>query len=182
MQSLAQQSRKELTDFDAEFATRMSEWENALKAGKSGQWQAAAEDTLRRWREQMQRIRSSSQMLESQESPLDELERLISQIMEEKGEVQKLGQRASTRATQADSLNPKVRPSPYVNILGLQRTFRDSTRLAIIIISGIFGALALAVLTLIVLAVIPAGGFVSVGGGTGGFLGFGTKRYMSRLI
>jgi len=43
-------------------------------------------------------------------------------------------------------VNPKITQSPYVNILGLRRNFRQSTRVGLIVASSIFGALALGML------------------------------------
>jgi hypothetical protein len=48
-----------------------------------------------------------------------------------------------TRDEQAYSVNPKITNSPYVNILGLRRSFRDTTQTGLIVASTLFGILAL---------------------------------------
>ena len=150
MQEAAESARRDLNAFSAEFRQGIDAWVNGLRSGQSGQWQSAVEDTLRRWRQRVEGLRTQTDMLEANDVGLSNLESLVGKIMSEKDELERLRSKAATRAEQADSLNPKERPSPSVNILGLQRTFRDSTRWTILALSIFFGLLALVVLGLIV--------------------------------
>jgi len=145
MQSAAEM-RIELDKFSNEFAARMADWENGLRAGQTGQWQAAVEDTLRRWRAKVDGLRTQSQMLDATNHEITDLERKIGEIMQAQTDLATLRAQAATREGQAGSLNPKVVPSPYTNILGLQRTFRDSTRFTILILSILFGIVAIGLL------------------------------------
>lgn len=146
MQAAAAEARADLVRFNQEFENNMSAWENGLRSLQNGQWQAATEDTLRRWRGNVDALKEKSEMLEASDSKLADLERLVGTIAEEKMDLDNLKGKAATREEQADSLNPKSRPSPYTNILGLGRTFRASTRWTIWILSIVFGLLALGVL------------------------------------
>ena len=136
--------------FKAEFKERYDAWKNAVLAGNAGTGQAATEDVLRRWRQHQEILQSKSDMIMSNESIMDNLGQLATQVAEEKNTLAKLQGKATTRADQADSVNPKVRGSPYTNILGLQRTFRDSTRFTILLVSIVFAILALCALSYLV--------------------------------
>jgi len=140
------------TDFKTEFKEKYDAWKNAILAGNAGTGQAATEDVLRRWRQQQEILQSKSDQIMSNENVMDSLGQLAIQVAEEKNTLEKLKSESVTRTDQADSVNPKVRGSPYTNILGLQRTFRSSTRLAIMIVSIVFGALAIGTLAYLVYA------------------------------
>ena len=71
---------------------------------------------------------------------LQKLNDLAAQIAEEKTLLAKLRSESGTRHEQT---SPKATPSPYINILGLHRTFRESTRFTIMIVSILFGVLGL---------------------------------------
>ena len=105
----------------------------------------------------MLRERAASAM-SGDESGLNALSQRAADLMEQRSVLAKLQSERVTRDGQADSVNPKTMPSPYTNILGLQRTFRPSVRQGIIIASIVFGVIALAVLGYIIygMIVIPA--------------------------
>jgi hypothetical protein len=147
---MATAARRDFQQFSSEFAQGMTAWENGLRTGQNGQWMAAVEDTLRRWRANVEAARNQTQSLEANDTGVADLERLVGEIVTERDELHRLSDKAATREEQADSLNPKERPSPYTNILGLQRIFRDSTRWTILLLSIFFGALALVVMGLVV--------------------------------
>ena len=90
----------------------------------------------------------------SDQGVMDMLGAMVAEVEEQKQILESLQSEAGTRGGQADSLNPKVRPSPYTNILGLQRTFRTGTRTGILILSIVIGALSLATLGYLVYNVI----------------------------
>lgn len=67
-------------------------------------------------------------------------------LAEQKQILKELQSKQITRDEQASSVNPKITQSPYVNILGLRRNFRYTTRVGLIVASVAFGALALGAL------------------------------------
>lgn len=129
-------------NFRTEFNTRLDAWKNALGAGALGQGQSAVEDTLTRWRAHMQGLQSSSEALMGNESLIDSVGVLATQVADEKATLEKLRSEAGTRSNQADTVNPKIKSIPATNILGLNRVFRSSTRLLLLIFSIVFGVLA----------------------------------------
>jgi len=128
--------------FQQEFNTRLNGWKDAIAAGAQGQGQAALEDTLTRWRAHMQSLQASSESLMGNESLIDSVSVLATQVADEQAVLAKLRSEAGTRSDQADTVNPKIKGIPATNILGLNRTFRSSTRLALLIASIVFGVLA----------------------------------------
>lgn len=134
-----------------EFTQRMEEWKNAMSGGQINQGQAAVEDTITRWRAHQLHLQESSSALTGNDSVMDKINILATKLADEKTVLQQLRSEAVTRSDQAESVNPKIRGTPYTNILWLNRTFRSSTRLALLILSVIFSALALAVIVYIVI-------------------------------
>lgn len=130
-------------EFRREFNTRMEAWKNTVSAGQQDQSQAAVEDTLNRWRGNMHDLQNSSEMLIGNDSVMDSIGILATQVSDEKAALKKLRSESGTRTDQAESVNPKIRSSPSTNILWLNRVFRKSTRLYLLIFSIMFGALAL---------------------------------------
>lgn len=131
-----------ITETNLAFETHI----NALRSGQNPlAAQAALEDVLRRWRLSIDRLRAKSETLTQSEGLLDSLNQLIATVQEESSLLSKLQSEAVTRTDQATSVNPKVVPSPYTNILGLQRTFRQSTRNNILIATIVFAVLAIGI-------------------------------------
>lgn len=165
-----------------EFNEKYTAWVNNVQAGNPGQSQAAVEDVLRRWRQYSEELRAQSETVMSNEGVMDALAMLVSQVADEKSTLAKLQSEAVTRTDQADTLNPKTRPSPYTNILGLQRTFRGPTRTGVLIASIVFGVLALAVLGFLTYRVVVTGeivkpGFIMARGGGSSSSSVGGRRY-----
>lgn len=133
-------------EFLIDVSAKFQAWINGIQAGNPKQHLAALEDSLRKWRANIQSLRENANMAINDEAAIDALGVLVRQVQEEKGVLAELRSQAGTRADQADSVNPKTQPSPYINILGLQRTFRSSTRNGLIIAAVVFGVLALGVL------------------------------------
>lgn len=129
-----------------EYQTAMTAWQNGVQAGNPAQYEAQVQDILRRWRQFTNDLRSQSEAATANQGVMDLLGQLVAEVGDQQQTLVRLRSEAGTRADQADSLNPKVRPSPYTNILGLQRTFRESTRTTIFWVAIVFGALALGVL------------------------------------
>jgi hypothetical protein len=121
---------------------------------------------LAEWREFNSTL--SSELFEQDSSVINTLGPLADQVVEQKEILKKLQGIAGTRGEQAGSLNPKSAPSPYVNLLGLQRTFRPGTRTAILWAGVFFGFLTLCVLSAMIYMFVTRG-FVAtpvmVGGG-----------------
>ena len=152
-------AQKTIGDFVTEYQSTMDQWKNSVQAGQSTQGEAAIQDVLRRWRQYTMDLQAQSAAATANQSVMDLLAQLVGDVSEQKKILAELEGEAATRIDQADSLNPKVRNSPYTNILGLQRTFRDSTRTAILIACVIFGVLALGALSFLVYQVVtnPSG-------------------------
>lgn len=170
-------AQQKISEFIEEYQTTMTQWKNAVQAGQGTQGEAAVQDVLRRWRQFTLDLQEQSAAATQNQAVMDILAQLVSDVGEQKKILAELESEAATRVDQADSLNPKVRNSPYTNILGLNRTFRDSTRTGILIASIIFGVLALGVLSFLVYQVVVTGQIKpasimlsgSVGGGGGSF-------------
>lgn len=152
-------AQQKINDFVAEYQSTMDQWKNLVQAGQSVQGEAAVQDVLRRWRQYTIDLQAQSAAATANQSVMDLLAQLVGDVGEQKKILAELEGEAATRVDQADSLNPKVRNSPYTNILGLQRTFRDSTRTAILIASVVFGIIAIGVLSFLVYQMVtnPAG-------------------------
>jgi len=175
-EDLHARAEAELNGFDAEFTDAMTAWKSAAAAGNSDQGQARVEDVLRRWRDFTGRLQAGSLMATADGSTMERLTSRLAEVSELRDTLANLQGRVVTGTEQADSVNPKVTASPYVNILGLQRTFRDSTRTGLLIASIVIGVLALAVLGfLIVRFVVGSGlGALLVGDVTGAEQSFST--------
>ena len=169
-------AEEQIEGFMTEFNQAFEAWKNALQSGQSGQWDSALQDILRRWREYTETLRSQSDAAVANEGIMARLAATVDQLTEQKSVLASLQSEAGTRTEAAYSVNPKVRASPYTNVLGLQRTFRESTRQGIIIATVVFAVLALAALGFLGWRIYVtgevaragyemAGGFVSRGSG-----------------
>lgn len=132
---------------------------NGLQSGQPQQTLAALEDVLRRWRQSIQKLRVQTDTLIMSEGVIDALNQIVATVEDEKALLTKLRSESVTRTDQAVSVNPKVTPSPYTNILGLQRTFRSSTRQGIMIATIVFAVLAVGLVGYL--------GYQAVAGGLG---------------
>ena len=108
------------------------------------EWKQPVLNILAEWRDYNNYL--SSVLYEQDTTVIDTIGPLAEQVAEQKQILQKLQGVAGTREDQVNSLNPKSSPSPYVNLLGLQRTFRPATRTAILWTGIFFGFLTLCVL------------------------------------
>jgi hypothetical protein len=142
----------------AGFNRALGEWNAALQTGNTTQAtiaEAAVEEVLRSWRQQLTVLREqAASAMSGDESGLNALSQRAADLMEQRSVLAKLKSEHVTRDEQAASVNPKTVPSPYTNILGLQRTFRPSVRQGIIIASIVFGLLALGVLGYVIYAMV----------------------------
>ena len=167
-------AQEKIIEFLTEYRSTADQWKNSVQAGQATQGEAAVQDVLRRWRQFTTNLQEQSSAATANQSIMDLLSQLVSDVGDNKKILAELEGEAATRVDQADSLNPKVRNSPYTNILGLQRTFRESTRTAILIASVIFGVLALGAMVFLVYQVIYSPSVASIrlasttgiGGGT----------------
>ena len=130
--------------FKNDFNERMKRWKNTVGAGQQDQSQAAVENTLNQWRAHMHGLQKSSDSLVGNTSVMDNISILATQVADEKATLKKLRSESGTRSDQVASVNPKITSTPSTNILWLNRIFRKSTRLYLLIFSIIFGTLAVA--------------------------------------
>jgi len=130
--------------FAAEYNDAQTAWLNAIRSGASPvAAKGRVEDVVNQWRKSVSELEQQSDAITSNQSTMDSLSQLATELAEEKAVLAKLRSEAVTRGNQATSVNPKIKGSPYTNILGLRRTFRDSTRFSILMASIVFGVLAL---------------------------------------
>jgi len=138
------------------------------------------QETLSQFRATVNSMLETADNTANSGSVMDRLNQMVETLSQEKQILARLQSEAGTRVDQADSLNPKIRPSPYVNILGLERTFRDSTRIGILIASIVFGVLALATMGFLIYQVVASGEstaaplITAVGGALKHITGIGT--------
>lgn len=147
----------QLDKYLGEFGATYVGWRNGIQAGAPAQGLAATEEVLRRWRKHVEELRARSEQMLAAGEQMDSLQTLARQIADERGTLKELRGEAGTRAGQAGSVNPKITASPYVNILGLQRTFRQSTRDTLLGLSIAFGVLALGALGYLTYQVVVSG-------------------------
>jgi len=129
----------------------------------------AVMNVLAEWRDANNKL--SVALYEQDSTVIDTLGPLADQVVEQKEILKKLQGIAGTRNDQVSSLTPKASPSPYVNLFGLQRTFRPGTRTAILWTGILFGFLTLCVLSAMVFMFVTRGVVVApvmIGGGGGG--------------
>jgi hypothetical protein len=149
--------QQQFDNFMLEFGKTYAGWRDGIQAGSPAQGQTATEDVLRRWRKHVEELRAQSDQMLAAGELMDTLQVVARQVTDERSTLKKLRGEAGTRGEQADSVNPKVRESPYINILGLQRIFRQSTRDVVLGLSIAFGVLALATLGFLVYKVTVTG-------------------------
>lgn len=134
-------------DFATQYSRAVGSWKLALETGGNAvAAQGNVSDIVNKWRSSVNNLENKSDVIMSDQTVMDKLGVIATQVADERAILAKLRNEAGTRSNQADSVNPKIRTSPYTNILGLRRTFRESTRMAILIASIIFGVLALVAL------------------------------------
>jgi hypothetical protein len=131
--------------FAAEFRTAMEAWKNQVQSGQPDAGKAIAASVLERWRGNRVGLQNRAQQV-ADDGNMQELETLSGEVIEHRQQLDRLRDEAGTRIDQASSVNPKVRPSGYTNILGLNRIFRSSTWWALLTASVIFGVLAASLL------------------------------------
>lgn len=142
-------------------------WYNSLQSGQQNQSQAALEEVLRRWRASLAQLRAESDSLMANDGQLEAMGAIVKEVSDLQATLQKLQSESGTRTDQAVSVNPKVTVSPYTNILGLQRTFRSSTRTGLLIAAIVFACLAIGLAGYIIYRLLgPAIGGSAVGPST----------------
>jgi hypothetical protein len=160
--------------FKQQFETEYETWRNAIQAGQPAQYESSVNSILDKWWAFTNQL--SGQVETTQGDTSTVISEMVRELETQKQVLAELQSESVTRGDQADSVNPKSKPSPYTNILGLQRTFRDSTRSNIFVATLIFAALALVAVAALVFAVVTGGevlkapmlagpSTISVGGG-----------------
>jgi hypothetical protein len=152
----------QLNGFVAEYVKAMENWKSAAAAGNSGQGQAQMDDVLRRWRDFTEKLQSGSIMLASGGNITERMSEKLKEVHELRESLEDLQKRLITGERQATSVDPKVTASPYVNILGLQRTFREPTRNALLAASIVIGFVALLVLGAVIYFFVTGSGLASL--------------------
>ena len=133
---------QQANNFKTEYQNAMEAWVNSIQANPANINAAvpgALTDVLQRWNQFVSILQSNSDSILSDENTMETSFGLLSTLADKKRELASLRNKAITRADQADSVNPKIRSSPYTNLFGLHRVFRDSTRQSLLITSIVFG-------------------------------------------
>ena len=129
-------------------------WKNAIQIAATNPGlkdaviatQGQVETAITNWRAYVLEQRRLAQ----DNNDLDNLSRLAGKVAEEKDRLRQLKAKEGTSTEQVTSVNPKIVPSPYVNILNLRRNFRYNTKVGLIVASSVFGVAALGALGLLV--------------------------------
>lgn len=150
-ESAAQQSDA----FKQQFETEYEAWRNGIQAGQPAQYEASVSSILDKWWAFTNQL--SGQVESEQDGTSAVVADLVKELETQKQVLAELQSESITRGDQADSVNPKSKPSPYTNILGLQRTFRESTRSNIFVATLIFAALALVAVAALIFSVVTGG-------------------------
>jgi hypothetical protein len=159
---LQMDAMNQLSGFVGEFVKAMESWKSAAAAGNSGQGQAQVDDVLRRWRDFTEKLQSGSIMLASGGNITERMAEKLKEVHDLRESLENLQKRLVTGEGQALSVDPKVTASPYVNILGLQRTFREPTRNALLAASIVIGFVALIVLGAIIYFFVTGSGLAAL--------------------
>jgi hypothetical protein len=129
--------------FTDNFNTTMAQIRDEIKASGAPVSIEPLGDLMRRWSVFVNTLQTDSDTIASNENAMESLSLLAAQNADYKAQLSELRNQALTRSDQADSVNPKIRSSPYTNLLGLHRVFRDSTRFGLLMSSIVFGVGAL---------------------------------------
>jgi hypothetical protein len=151
----AEDAANKSAEFRQFFEAEYTAWRNGIQAGQPEQYEASVNSILDKWWSFTNDL--SAQAEQSQGDTEVVVADLVAEIETQKKILAELQSEATTRTDQADSLNPKSVPSPYTNMLGLQRTFRDSTRTSVFWASVVFAVLALAAAAALVISVVMGG-------------------------
>ena len=156
MLRLTSDSAEQQSDaFKQQFETEYEAWRNGIQAGQPAQYEASVTSILDKWWAFTNQL--STQVESDQDGTSTIVADLVKELETQKQVLAELQSESVTRGDQADSVNPKSKPSPYTNILGLQRTFRESTRSNIFVATLVFAALALVAVAALVFSVVTGG-------------------------
>ena len=133
----------QMEQFQQQFQTALTAWQNGLLTNNPQQYEQQTEEVLRKWRAFTEELQLSSEIVMQNQGVMNVLADLVEELSEQKRILGRLKSEAVTREDQASSLNPKNANSPYTNILGLNRSFSNSTRTSILIATIVFGIVAL---------------------------------------
>ena len=135
-----------LKTFELDFEAAVLAWINGVQTNNPQQFQHQAEEVLRKWRAFTENLQLESETVMANQGVMNVLADLVEEMSEQKRILERLRSESVTREDQASSLNPKNTNSPYINILGLQRSFSSATRTAVLIAAIVFGVIALVLL------------------------------------
>lgn len=152
-----------ITGYIEEYVGKLFEWGSATQSGNAAQGQAAIEDVLRRWRGYTETLQAQALHSVDESQTMDKLREVVSSMNDERALLKRLQSEAGTRTEQADSVNPKVTESPYVNILKMQRTFSGAARTGILIAAIVIGILALGFLGFLIYRIATTGAVMQMG-------------------
>ncbi len=147
-----------LVEYEAAFALAYAGWQNAIQSGQAvGTAKAQVDSILTEWRRYVEQLRARSDSIVANEGVMNTLAAKMLEVNQQKELLAQLRAEAVTRDDQAASVNPKTRQTPFTNLLGLRRIFRESTRTTIFYLSVVFSVLAIALLGYFVYVVRSAG-------------------------
>jgi hypothetical protein len=136
----------QMQQFEQQFITAYEAWVNGIQTNNPQQFEQQVQEVLRKWRAFTEQLQTQSESVMANQGVMNVLADLVEEMSEQKRILERLRSESVTREDQASSLNPKNTNSPYINILGLQRSFSSATRTAILIAAIVFGVIALVLL------------------------------------
>jgi hypothetical protein len=150
-----------MSELQQRYIEAYNAWKNAIQTAATNPGlkdaviatQGQVETAITNWRAY---VLEQRRLVESN-NDLDKLSRLAGTVAEEKDRLRQLKAKEGTSIEQATSVNPKIVPSPYVNILSLRRNFRYNTKVGLIVASSIFGLAALGTLGFLVYKITTSG-------------------------
>lgn len=147
-----------MAEYEAAFNDSYAGWQNAIQSGQAvGTAKSKVNSTLTAWRGYVEYLRERSETIVANEGVMNQLAATMLEVNQQKAILGQLRSEAVTRGDQAESVNPKTRQTPFTNILGLRRIFREDTRNTIFYLSVVFAVLAIAVLSYLVYATVMTG-------------------------
>jgi hypothetical protein len=159
-----EEKRARLIELNNSVASNIESWKSSVQTAM-GNTEAVdvtskkqvVDGSVRQFREFVNELRTRSEQVTANGTTMDDIARLAAEVAEEKENLRRLKEKQGTRTEQAQSVNPKVTQSPFVNALWLRRNFREDTRIGLIVASVVIGILALGSMGFLIYSVVAGG-------------------------
>ena len=159
-----EEKRARLIELNNSVTSNIEAWKSSvqtamgnIEAGDVTSKKLAVDGSMRQFREFVNYLRTQTDQVTANGTTIDEIARLAAEVAEEKENLRRLKEKYGTRSEQAQSVNPKVTQSPFVNALWLRRNFREDTRVGLIMASIVFGILAFGSMGFLIYSIVTGG-------------------------